>query len=143
MAVWFLATFALAQAGKIIPMIGFSPQIGTPLLGPLAILGCSVHLPGAFKDKPKYHVYAAGILLAAIILTGNIAMLQYTIKTTEKDKDQTKYYADKCEANRLGLVEQKYHAGASGSCRPGNFIKNLQIHQCIGGNGALQRYTPV
>jgi len=39
---WFVVVFFLCHIGKIIPILGFSPQLGVPLFGPLVLFSLGI-----------------------------------------------------------------------------------------------------
>jgi hypothetical protein len=110
-AIWFEAIFSLSQAGRFLPILGFSPQLGVPLFGPLVILGCSVHKPEFLKGKSVYLFHGLFVILIASVILSNIEMWRYAIKIIREDKEQTVYYADKGEMDAWDWMRENIAPG--------------------------------
>lgn len=86
--VWFCVTFTFIHMGKIIPAIGWSPQIGVYLSVPLALLGCSIRVKG----------YAlAGIVVLCAVISNTSIVLYFTKNFRDSSKTEI-YYAKNEEA---------------------------------------------
>lgn len=87
---WFAVTFVFIQLGKIIPAIGWSPQIGVYLLAPLALAAASlkVHLSKGITKLARAGVVA---MLAASNL---FLVMYYARKFTGQVKTDTFYTAN-------------------------------------------------
>ena len=86
---WFLLTFMLIQAGRYLPIIGWSPQIGVYLAVPLALLACSVRL----MQASRLRYYAAIAVIAVCILAGNISIVAYYAKNFSDSSKIPLFYA--------------------------------------------------
>ena len=105
--VWFGVTFAFIQLGKIVPAIGWSPQIGVYLMVPLALLGCSIRSVSWSRS-----IYYTGLaVVVACVALSNITTVLYFTKNFKGDKTQF-YYAQQSEVDAWMWLNDHVAEGA-------------------------------
>ena len=72
LCVWFAVVFCLSHIGRVIPALGFSPQMSTTLFAPLVLLAFSLRL----RFRQEYRTVFISIV-AALIIVGNLGILAY------------------------------------------------------------------
>jgi hypothetical protein len=102
--VWFLVVFGIMYAGKVVPPLSFSPQIGYALIAPLILLGLSLQqfnrLAPDFDTKisPRMALAFAGLLVAfANLGTIGFYSLKFFSGKTFQPSHHLEVYADRQE----------------------------------------------
>ena len=97
LCVWFAVVFCLSHIGRVIPALGFSPQMSITLFAPLVLLAFSLRL----RFRQEYRTVFISIV-AALIIVGNLGILAYhSQKFIQKyrDKNGGFYAAEEFYAN--------------------------------------------
>ncbi|MBN1130873.1 MAG: hypothetical protein JXA71_17930 [Chitinispirillaceae bacterium] len=120
--VWFFSIFVLVHAGILIPAIGFSPQLGTLLTGPLVLLGMATPFPAALSRNPRAKNSAIALFLV-FTLSCSFAVAAYFAMRFHPDRDRKAYYATPGELqawqwlNSIGVKNKVVLASPKASAR--------------------------
>jgi hypothetical protein len=99
LSIWFVSIYALIFSGQIIPGIGFSPQIGVSLVGPLVLLGLSTNLPASltFSKARKRFIIFTTVLIAFFTITGTTGVVFYFSRQFLPNRNVRLFYASSDE----------------------------------------------
>lgn len=94
--IWFVTVFSLTHIGRVVPALGFSPQIGVPLAAPLVLCGLSLKF-----SLSKFKKVLFGGTLLFFIVAGNFGIIAHFSHPFLKNLCTTEHYADQNEMNAL------------------------------------------
>jgi hypothetical protein len=94
--VWFVVILCCTHLGRVIPALGFSPQISIPLFAPLVLFAFSLRLPW-----PRFYRGLVISLVAALVVVGNLGSVAYTSLPFFGGGDIRNYYASADETAAL------------------------------------------
>ncbi len=107
LCLWFVVIFGLEYIGWVIPAIGFSPQIGVPLVSPLILIGFLIKSRrfAFFNLEHKTHRnLLTGVILALVIL-GNSGVTAYYSMRFILRVNTNRFYACKDEVNAWNWIK--------------------------------------
>lgn len=104
--VWFVVILCCTHVGRVIPALGFSPQIGIPLFAPLVLFAFSLRL----HWRRCYRGLVIS-LVAALVVIGNLGNLAYASLPFFGATDIRRYYASADETAALGWLNQNVGQG--------------------------------
>jgi hypothetical protein len=104
--VWFVAILCCAHVGRVIPALGFSPQISIPLFAPLVLFAFSLRLPW----RRLYRGLVIS-LVAALVVVGNLGSVAYACLPFFGAADLRNYYASADETAALGWLNENVGQG--------------------------------
>jgi len=94
--IWFVTVFSLTHIGRVVPALGFSPQIVVPLAAPLVLCGLSLKLS---LSKFKKVLFCGTLLF--FIVAGNFGIVAHFSHPFLQNLYTTEHYADQNEMNAL------------------------------------------
>lgn len=109
-ALWFVVTFAFIQIGKVVPALGWSPQIGVYLAAPLTLAACSIQFTGFAASWSFRGVVLP--FLAVIIVISNLAVVAYHCRKFVTQTNATGFYTSIPELEAMQWLQQHHTAGS-------------------------------
>jgi hypothetical protein len=104
--VWFVVILCCTHVGRVIPALGFSPQISIPLFAPLVLFAFSLRL-----RWPRCYRGLLISLVAALVVVGNLGSVAYASLPFFGRADIRNYYASADETAALGWLNQNVGQG--------------------------------
>jgi len=89
--VWFVTMFLLCHIGRVVPFLGFSPQMVVPSFGPLVLLACAIRGPDVLPGR--IGIPAGLSVVLAFVAVSNAAILWYYAGPFLRGADPPRVYA--------------------------------------------------
>ncbi len=110
MVLWFGVTFAFIQLGKVVPALGWSPQIGVYLAAPLTLAACSIQFTGLAASWSFRRLILP--VLVVIILVSNLAVVAYHCRKFVTHTNSMGFYTSIPEREAMLWLQQHDRSGA-------------------------------
>jgi hypothetical protein len=93
--VWFISIFGLIHVGIILPVLGFSPQLGISLTGPLVLLGMATALPSALRTVKlrRWFIDRTTSVILLFVFAGSSGVIAYFTLRFLPNRNNDAYYA--------------------------------------------------
>lgn len=106
---WFGVTFVFIQLGKVVPALGWSPQIGVYLAAPLTLAACSLRLGWLAPHRLLANVVI--IVVVLVLVVSNVAVVGYHCRKFVTHTNAMGFYTSVAELDAMKWLQQQYKAG--------------------------------
>ncbi len=109
-ALWFVVTFVFIQLGKVVPALGWSPQIGVYLAAPLTLAACSIQFTG-FAASWSFRRLVLP-LVVVIVVVSNLAVVAYHCRKFVTHTNAMGFYTSIHELEAMKWLNQQHTSGS-------------------------------
>ncbi len=110
MILWFGVTFAFIQLGKVVPALGWSPQIGVYLAAPLTLAACSIQFTGFAASWSFRRLILPAV--AVVILVSNLAVVAYHCRKFVTQTNSLGFYTSISNLEAMQWLQQYDRSGS-------------------------------